>query len=135
MWAYLSFSNTHRRGSPPVVPAPQSKPGKGVALSIRTSRLLLLILLIGLQIADVVTTDYALRVPGIWEANPLMALAQAKLGAIWWLPKLAVTAYLCAMAAAMRPCWPVIVVISFSGLVVLGNLTQLWLSDTRLLLG
>jgi hypothetical protein len=135
MWAYLSFRNKHRRGPSPAAPEPQSKPGRGVALSIRTSRLLLLILLIGLQIADVVTTDCALRVPGIWEANPLMALAQAKLGAIWWLPKLAVTACLCAMAAAMRPCWPVIVVISFSGLVVLGNLTQLWLSDARLLLG
>jgi len=135
MWAYLSFPNTHRRSPSPVVREPQSKPGRDVALFFRTSRPLLLILLIGLQIADVVTTDYALRVPGIWEANPLMALAQAKLGAIWWLPKLAVTACLCAMAAAMRPCWPVIVVISFSGLVVLGNLTQLWLSDARLLLG
>jgi Domain of unknown function (DUF5658) len=135
MWACLSSPNTRRRGPSPVEPEPQSRPGRGVALSIRTSRPLLLILLIGLQIADVVTTDYALRVPGIWEANPLMALAQAKLGAIWWLPKLAVTAYLCAMAAAMRPCWPVIVVISFSGLVVLGNLTQLWLSDPRPLLG
>jgi hypothetical protein len=135
MWAYLSFPNKHRRGPSLVVPEPQSEPGGGVALSIRTSRLLLLILLIGLQIADVVTTDYALSVPGIWEANPLMALAQAKLGAIWWLPKLTVTVYLCAMAAAMRACWPIIVVISFSGLVVLGNLTQLWLSDARLLLG
>ena len=135
MWAYLSFPNTHRRGPSPVVREPQSKPGRDVALFFRTSRPLLLILLIGLQIADVVTTDYALSVPGISEANPLMALAQAKLGAIWWLPKLAVTACLCAMAAAMRPCWPVIVVISFSGLVVLGNLTQLWLSDARLLLG
>ncbi|MFL5267907.1 MAG: DUF5658 family protein [Stellaceae bacterium] len=133
--AYLSFPNKHRRSPSPAATESQSKPGRGVALSIRASRLLLLILLIGLQIADVVTTDYALRVPGIWEANPLMALAQAKLGAVWWLPKLTVTAYLCAMAAAMRPCWPVIVVISFSGLVVLGNLTQLWLSDARLLLG
>ena len=135
MWAYLSFPNKHCRSPSPPATESQSKPDRGVALSIRASRLLLLILLIGLQIADVVTTDYALRVPGIWEANPLMALAQAKLGAVWWLPKLAVTAYLCAMATAMRPCWPVIVVISFSGLVVLGNLTQLWLSDARLLLG
>ena len=135
MWAYLNFPNKHCRSPSPPATESQSKPGRGVALSIRASRLLLLILLIGLQIADVVTTDYALRVPGIWEANPLMALAQAKLGAVWWLPKLAVTAYLCAMATAMRPCWPVIVVISFSGLVVLGNLTQLWLSDAGLLLG
>ena len=65
MWAYLSFPNTHRRGPSPVARDPQSKPGRGVALSIRASRPLLLILLIGLQIADVVTTDYALSVPGI----------------------------------------------------------------------
>src|SRR5262244_485752 len=132
MWDNLVSPNTSSRQALATAPEPRPRPGTSVRSSIRSSRLLLLILFIGLQVADVVTTDYALRIPGIWEANPLMALAQAKLGVIWWLPKLAVTAYLCAMAAAMRPCWPVIVVISFSGLVVLGNLTQLWLSDARL---
>jgi len=44
-------------------------------------------LFVGLQIADVITTNHALTIPGIWEANPLMAWAQAELGAAWWLPK------------------------------------------------
>lgn len=45
-------------------------------------------LVVLLQVADVVTTQAALSVPGVTEANPVMALAQAKLGAAWWLGKL-----------------------------------------------
>jgi hypothetical protein len=40
---------------------------------------LTLALFLALQIADIVRTNHALRIPGIWEANPLMAWAQAKL--------------------------------------------------------
>jgi Domain of unknown function (DUF5658) len=86
---------------------------------------LLLALFVGLQIADIVTTNYALAIPGIWEANPLMALSQAKLGAAWWLPKLAVVCYLCVFASFMRRRWPIIFAVSVSGLAVLGNLTHL----------
>src|SRR6266481_778060 len=60
---------------------------------------LLLSLFVGLQIADIITTNHALEIPGIWEANPLMALSQAKLGAAWWLPKLAGAGYLCVAAS------------------------------------
>ncbi len=135
MWLNLISLNKRGQRTLPVVPEPQSKPGTSGARSTCSYRLLLLILFVGLQIADVVTTNYALRVPGIWEANPLMALAQAKLGAIWWLPKLAVAGYLCGVALAIRPRWPVIFAISFSGLAVLGNITQLWLSGAGSLLG
>jgi hypothetical protein len=45
---------------------------------------LLLILFVDLQLADVVSTNYALALPGVWEANPLMAMSQAKLGIAWW---------------------------------------------------
>jgi hypothetical protein len=45
-------------------------------------------LFLTLQIGDIVTTNHALRIPGIWEANPPMTWAQAKLGAARWLPKL-----------------------------------------------
>jgi Domain of unknown function (DUF5658) len=117
------------------MPAPQRNPDTSIALSLRGCRRRLLILFIGLQIADVITTNYALSIPGIWEANPLMALAQAKLGAIWWLPKLVVVGCLCSIASAMEPRWPVIFAISFSGLAVLGNLTQLWLSAAAPLVG
>ena len=86
---------------------------------------ILLTLFVALQIADIITTNYALGVPGIWEANPLMALSQAKLGAAWWLPKLAVVCYLCLSASFMRRRWPMVFAVSVSGLAVLGNLTHL----------
>ena len=85
---------------------------------------LLLALFVDLQIADIVTTNHALTIPGIWEANPLMALSQAKLGAAWWLPKLAVAAYLCIAASCLRRRWPMIFAVSVSGLAVLGNLSH-----------
>ena len=44
------------------------------------------------QVADIVTTNIGLERGVIWEANPLMAAAQAYLGAPWWLPKLMIGA-------------------------------------------
>jgi hypothetical protein len=40
----------------------------------------LLLLFVELQLAGVVSSNAALAVPGVWEANPLMALSQAELG-------------------------------------------------------
>jgi len=85
---------------------------------------LTLALFLALQIADIVTTNRALTLPGIWEANPLMAWAQAELGAAWWLPKLAVAAYLCVAASFMRRRWPIVFAVSISGLCVIGNLSH-----------
>ena len=85
---------------------------------------ILLILFVELQIADILTTNHALALPGVWELNPLMALSQAKLGAAWWVPKLAVVAYLCLAATAMRRRWPIIFAVSVSGLAVLGNISH-----------
>jgi hypothetical protein len=87
----------------------------------------LLILFVELQIADILTTNQALAVPGVWELNPLMAMSQAKLGAAWWVPKLAVVAYLCVAATFMRRrrSWPIIFAVSVSGLAVLGNISHL----------
>ena len=86
---------------------------------------ILLILFVELQIADILTTDRALAIPGVWELNPLMAMLQAKLGGAWWVPKLAVVAYLCLAATFMRRRWPIIFAVSVSGMAVLGNLTHL----------
>src|ERR1700730_9875938 len=55
----------------------------------------LLILFVAFQIADVVTTNYALAAPGVLEANPLIALMQSRLGAAWWLPMVAVACFVC----------------------------------------
>jgi Domain of unknown function (DUF5658) len=85
---------------------------------------ILLILFVELQIADILTTNHALALPGVWELNPLMAMSQAKLGAAWWVPKLAVAAYLCLAATFMRRRWPIIFAVSVSGLAVLGNISH-----------
>jgi hypothetical protein len=85
---------------------------------------ILLILFVELQIADIVTTNQALAVPGVWELNPLMAMSQAKLGAAWWVPKLTAVAYLCLAATFMRRRWPIIFAVSVSGLAVLGNISH-----------
>lgn len=86
---------------------------------------LLLALFIELQIADIVSTNYALAIPGVREVNPLMAFSQANLGTIWWLPKLAAVALLSAAAFVFRRPWPVILAVSVSGLCVLANLSHL----------
>ena len=86
---------------------------------------LFLALFVALQIADILTTNRALTIPGVWELNPLMAFSQAKLGTVWWLPKLAVTAYLCVAASFLRWRWPIIFAASVSGLAVLGNISHL----------
>jgi hypothetical protein len=81
-------------------------------------------LFLALQIADIVTTNHALRIPGIQEANPLMAWAQAKLRTAWWLPKLAVAAYLCAAATFLRRRWLIVFAVSIVGLCLLGNISH-----------
>ncbi len=85
---------------------------------------ILLILFIELQIADILTTNHALALPGVWELNPLMAMSQAKLGAAWWVPKLAVVAYLCLAATLTRRRWPIVFAVSVSSLAVLGNISH-----------
>jgi hypothetical protein len=85
---------------------------------------ILLILFVELQIADILTTNRALTIPGVWELNPLMAMSQAKFGAAWWVPKLTVVAYLCLAATFTRRRWPIIFAVSVSGLAVLGNISH-----------
>jgi len=103
--------------------------GRGSMTKLATTKLsraycLALALFVGLQIADIITTNHALTIPGIWEANPLMAWSQAKLGPVWWLPKLAVVAYLCVAATFMRRRWPIVFAVSVSGIAVIGNISH-----------
>ena len=86
---------------------------------------LLLLLFVDLQLADVVSTNYALALPGVWEANPLMAISQAKLGAAWWLPKLAAIGLVALTAPWSRRRWPMIMIVAVSGGAVLLNLAHL----------
>jgi hypothetical protein len=86
---------------------------------------LLLILFAALQIADVVSTNYALAVPGVSEANPLMALMQARLGAVWWLPKVAVVGFVCLATPLLRRKWPMIIVVFYYVMIVSINIAHL----------
>ena len=86
---------------------------------------ILWILFIGLQIADVVTTNYALAIPGNWEANPIMHLSQTHLGAAWWLPKVAAVGFAAAVAPRRSRPWPILLVVSYYVIIVSGNLACL----------
>jgi hypothetical protein len=85
----------------------------------------LLILFVELQLADIATTNAALARPGVFEANPLIALSQGKLGAAWWLPKLAVIGLLAVTAPWSRRRWPLAFAVSVSAIAVLVNLAHL----------
>ena len=86
---------------------------------------ILWILFIGLQIADVVTTNYALAVPGNWEANPIMQFSQTHLGAAWWLPKVAAVGFAAAVAPRPSRPWPILFAVSYYLIIVSGNLACL----------
>jgi hypothetical protein len=79
----------------------------------------------GLQIADVVTTNYALAIPGNWEANPIMRLSQTYLGGVWWLPKVGAVGFAVVAAPRMMRPWPILFVVWYYIIVVSGNLVSL----------
>jgi len=86
---------------------------------------LLLVLFAGLQVADIVTTNYALAVPGVWEANPIMASHQVQLGELWRLPKIAAAGWICVAAPLTRRWWPMVFAVAYYGVIVAGNLALL----------
>jgi hypothetical protein len=87
--------------------------------------MLMALLFVELQFADILSTNHALARPGVWEANPLMAISQARLGAAWWLPKLAVVGLIAAAAPLSRWRWPIVAMISVSAAGLLMNCAHL----------
>lgn len=85
----------------------------------------LLALFAALQLGDILSTNHGLALPGNHEGNPLMALLQADLGGLWWVPKAAAVFLVCLMAPLTRRRWPMIFAVSFYLLVVGGNLVSL----------
>jgi len=86
---------------------------------------ILWLLYIGLQIADVVTTNYSLAVPGNWEVNPIMRLFQSHLGAVWWLPKIVAVGFSAVvLPQTLRP-WPILFAVWYYVVVVSSNLAFL----------
>ena len=86
---------------------------------------MLLLLLVALQITDVVTTNSGLIIPGNWEVNPIMAWCQAEWGSAWWLPKIVVVGFAAVAAPLSERRWPMVCVVSYYGVIVLGNFAQL----------
>jgi len=86
----------------------------------------LLILFISLQVADIITTNYALAVPGNWEVNPLMKFFQTYLGPAWWLPKTVAIALATTVVLRIRRAWPIACAVSYYVLIVSGNLACLY---------
>ena len=70
-------------------------------------------------------TNYALTVPGNWEANPIMRLSQAHLGAAWWMPKIVVVGFAAVLAKQMSQQWPILFAVSYYLVIVSGNLACL----------
>ena len=102
----------------------------GDAVSLRPLRetrayRLLLLLFVALQVADIVSTNAALAVPGVREANPLMALSQAELGVAWWWPKAGAVLLCCIAASRLRRSWPLVLVVAYYAIIVSVNLVQL----------
>ena len=91
----------------------------------RADWLVLLILFATLQLADIVTTNCAIGLPGNSEANPLMGLSQAHLGTLWWVPKALAAFLVCVAAPLTRRRWLMVFAVSFCTLTVAGNLLAL----------
>src|ERR1700730_18196450 len=83
---------------------------------------LLLLLFVDLQLADVVSTNYALALPGVWEAHPVMAISAAKLGPAGRLAKRTADGLAALAARWSRRRWPMIFIVAVSGGAVLLNL-------------
>lgn len=77
-----------------------------------------------LQIADVVTTNHALAMSGLTERNPVMMASMDHLGALWWLPKLALVLYIAVILRRMprMPAWPLGALAGMNLAVVANNL-------------
>jgi len=66
-------------------------------LDIPRARILIIVVLATLQIADVLSTNFNLD-HGAFEVNPLVEQLMVALGAAWWLPKAGIMALLAAGA-------------------------------------
>ena len=66
-------------------------------LDIAQVRILIIVVLAALQVADVVSTNFNLD-RGAFELNPLVERLMIGLGAAWWLPKAGIMALIAAGA-------------------------------------
>ncbi len=69
--------------------------------------------LVDLQVLDVISTNRSESSGNGYEANPLMAWVQAKIGGAWWLGKLAILPLLvmCWLTTIYAPAYVIVAVI------------------------
>jgi Domain of unknown function (DUF5658) len=84
-----------------------------------------LVIFASLQVADVITTNYALGTPGNWEANPIMQLSQAQFGVAWWIPKAGAVGFAAIVIPRLKPRWPMVFAVSYYVVLIIGNLVCL----------
>jgi hypothetical protein len=98
--------------------------GQPVSIADRRKhrKLTLFLVLVGLQIADVITTKVALAAPSNWEMNPAMAWCMTNLGAFGWIaPKVALVAF-GALILRKLPRWPLTFAVTLYVAIVANNL-------------
>ena len=89
------------------------------------ARVVMILILVVLQIADVATTNYGLALPGRQEGNPVMAWAQGTLGDHWWLLKLGLAGLGIAALSRLRSSWPLQVVVGYYAAIVMANASHI----------
>jgi hypothetical protein len=91
-------------------------------LDIARARILIIVVLAALQIADVVSTNFNLD-HGAFELNPLVERLMIGLGAAWWLPKAGIMALLAAGARRV-PFRALYTAAAIYACIVANNITQ-----------
>ena len=84
------------------------------------------LVLVGLQIGDVLATNYSMADPAIVEANPIVRYFMHHLGWYWWLPKFAIAFAIMASVLVLTRVSIVtfvvmVVVIVFYGAIIMNN--------------
>lgn len=91
------------------------------SLSASPVKIGLFAIVVALQAADVITTNYGLSQSGIWEANPFISLLMSHFGSFWWIPiKVSFVLYLLLILPRIKSVWPWIFVVGIY-VVIFGN--------------
>ena len=77
-----------------------------------------------LQGADIATTTYGLRQPGLYEGNPAIAWCMAEFGDLWWVPKIALVVCSVLIAQRLRSWWPINLIFALTLAAVLNNIAR-----------
>jgi hypothetical protein len=88
-------------------------------------RAILVVLLIGLQLVDIGTTNVSLPTPGVREGNPVMAWAQREFGQDWWIVKASLAGAGIYALSELPMTWPLNLATGFYSAIVISNVRHL----------